>query len=129
MRFLTLLDAYIGLAINFLYDGEEISIAIKESIYILRMAYFHIRVHHTQKHKVENIIDIYVSNKIINYYICRNFVLQWVMAIAGRYNLNNNIIAIATLKMVMDYLIQRLNQQFNFPTIIYEALGLTMNGL
>ena len=56
------------------------------------MAYFHIRVYHTQKDKIENIIDTYVSHKIINYYICRNFVLQWVMAITGRYNFNNGVI-------------------------------------
>ena len=89
LRLPTLLDARVGLAINALQDGEDVSIAVKESMYILRVAYFHSRAHHTHNDAVENMIEIYESDETDNYHARRNFALQWMMATAGRYNLNS----------------------------------------
>ena len=129
LRLLTLLDARVGIAINALQDGEEVSIAVKESMYMLRVAYFHIRAHYTHNDEVEDIIEVYESGERENYRARRNFALQWVMATAGQYNLNSGATMTEELKMIMDCLIHRLNQQLNLPTTIYESLRLTMNGL
>ena len=115
LRLLTLLDARVGFAINALQDGEEVSIAVKESMYILRVAYFHFREHQTHNDEVEDIIEIYESDETPNYHARRNFALQWVMATRGRCNLNSGATMTEELKMIMDCLIHRLNQQFNLP--------------
>ena len=108
LRLLTLLDARVGLAINALQDGEEVSIAVKESMYILPVAYFHFRAHHTDNDEVEDIIKVYESGETDNYHARRNFALQWVMATAGRYNWNSGATMTEELKMIMgslnDYL-------------------------
>ena len=59
-----MVDARVGFAINALQDGEEVSIAVKESTYILRVAYVHLREHHTHKDEVEDIIEIYESDEL-----------------------------------------------------------------
>ena len=108
LRLLTLLDARVGLAINALQDGEEVGIAVKESMYILPVAYFHFRAHHTHNDEVEDIIKVYESGETDNYHARRNFALQWVMATAGRCNWNSGATMTEELKLIMgslnDYL-------------------------
>ena len=129
LRILTLLDPRVGFAINALQDGEEVSIAVKESMYILRVAYCHLRELRAHNDGVEDIIEIYASNETDNYHSRRNFALLWVMATAGRYNLNSGATMTEELKMIMDCLIHRLNHHFNLPRTIYESLRVRMNGL
>ena len=57
LRVLTLLDARVGFAINALQDGEEVSIAVTESMYILRVANFHLREHHAHNEELKIVMD------------------------------------------------------------------------
>ena len=125
-RILALLDERVGYAVQALRDGIEVSLAVCEALYILRVAYFHLRAHHTHNNEVEDMIEIYENRETDNYHARRNCALRLVFRNASQYNLHRGRSIIEELKMVMDCLIHRSS------FIVYEhrcSLNSTMDAL
>ena len=75
--------------VNALKQKIEPSLAWSEAMYVLRVAYLHHLESHTHKDNVEDIIEIYECTETDNYFTRRNYALQWVVATAGHYSLQN----------------------------------------
>ena len=75
-RILASLDEQVGYAVQALRDGSEVSLAVCEALYILRVAYCHLTAHHTHKDEVEDMIEIYENHETDNYHARRNCPLQ-----------------------------------------------------
>ena len=114
---------------NALQQKIEPGLAIREAMYVLRVAYLHLLESHTHKDDVEDIIEIYECKETDNYFTRRNYALQWVVATGGHYNLQRGSNMAEELKFVMDCLIYRLNHDNEAPKAIYKSLKCTVDSL
>ena len=119
-RTLALLDKQVGYAVQALRDGSELSLAVCEALYTLRVAYCHLTAHHTHKDEVEDMIELYENHETDNDNARRYCALQLVLRIATQYNLHRGRSIIEELKMVMNCFIQRLS-------FIFSEYGRSLN--
>eukprot|EP00434_Breviolum_minutum_P037111 symbB.v1.2.032893.t1/scaffold4013.1/size46388/4 len=128
-RILVLLDLFVEYAMNALQQEIEPSLSLSETMYVLRVAYFHLLESSTHMDDVEDIVAIYECEDTDNYFSRRNYALQWVVATGGHYNLQRGSSMAEELKYVMDCLIHRAGQGNDVPKAVYKSLKSTNDSL